>query len=263
MARNVKSIVLIGAGNVAWHLGHVLYDNGYTILKILSKTAESAAELASRLHTEKETFPCDIPQHADIVIVAVPDNSIKPVINNINLSSEQLIVHTSGSTPMSVFDGRFENYGVLYPFQSLTKKKKIDFNKILLCVEANTTENREMLMYVARTISEKTMFMDSQSRASLHLAAVFASNFSNHMYTLAEHILTKHGLDFNLLQPLIDETCAKIKQLSPVAGQTGPAIRNDTDTIEKHLKMLDQEPGIQHIYKILSDSILRFKNKES
>ena len=155
---------------------------------------------------------------------------------------------------MSVFAGHNTRYGILYPLQTLSKGVETVFNKVPLLVEANSETDLELTEDIASSLSARVSRVTSEQRAALHLAAVFACNFSNHMYALADDILTHHGLSIELLLPLIDETAAKIHRTRPIDGQTGPAIRGDNATIERHLSLLDN-PLLKDIYRQLSDSI--------
>ena len=156
---------------------------------------------------------------------------------------------------MSVFKGFSKNYGVLYPVQTFTMDRIISLENVPVCIEGNNPENNEILEYIGLSISGKVMKMDSDKRKILHLSAVFACNFSNHMYALAEKLLKENDMDFELLKPLILETANKIEYHSPVAGQTGPAVRGDTEIIQDHIGLLANSPELQKIYTFVSNSI--------
>ena len=165
-----------------------------------------------------------------------------------------LWVHTAGSMPMDIFSGHVANYGVLYPMQTFSKTREVDFSVIPFFLEANTSENAGKLQQLAEKLSENVRFLSSDKRKSLHLAAVFACNFTNHIYALAVKFLQGQGIPADVLLPLIDETAAKIHTMSPREAQTGPAIRYDENVINKHLAMLD-DPDMRTIYRLISQSI--------
>jgi predicted short-subunit dehydrogenase-like oxidoreductase (DUF2520 family) len=254
MPNNIQSVVIIGSGNVAWHLGMALNVKKISILQVLGRTIEPVKELAGNL---KADFTLDfnkINVGADLYIISVSDDAIDKIIGKLCLD-KQLVVHTAGSVPMSVFKGRFQNYGVLYPLQTFSKGREVHFDKVPVCIEANKQENQDKLVQLAEHISQKVLVMDSEIRATLHLAAVFACNFSNHMYSIAEQILREKGIPFSILHPLMIETALKATAMRPAEAQTGPAIRKNRLLMAKQIKMLEKDPHIRKIYEILSDNI--------
>ncbi len=170
----------------------------------------------------------------------------------------QLVVHTAGGVDMNVFEGRAENYGVLYPVQTFTLGKQVDFTHIPVLTEGNTAGNAATIRNLAMKLSGNVHEMNSENRIFLHLTAVIASNFPNHLFALSEQLLREKNLSFDLLKPLIQETIQKAMELSPEKAQTGPAARRNTAVIARHLKMLERYPEIGRIYKDLSDSIMKF-----
>jgi predicted short-subunit dehydrogenase-like oxidoreductase (DUF2520 family) len=172
---------------------------------------------------------------------------------------EGLVVHTAGSVSLEVFKGRAKNYGVIYPLQTFTRGKPVDFSSIPLFIEANDNRNLEKLKYLSEKVTGKVYTADSETRAYLHLAAVFASNFTNHILALAEMVLLERNLPFNILKPLIEETVAKALYMSPRQAQTGPAFRHDKPILEKHLDMLAGHPEIKELYRLISESIMAMK----
>ena len=254
MSDVIKTAVIIGTGNVAWHIGRALYNREVKILQVVGRSANSAQDIATELYTSFTTNFVHVNQKADIYIVSVSDDAIPEICAQLKLSN-QLVVHTSGSTPQSVFEGHFKNYGVLYPFQTFSKYRQLDFSHVPLFIESNSPENQKRLSELAGRLSHKTFEISSGIRSRIHLAAVFACNFSNHMYKIAEYILSNENIDFSVIMPLINETVAKLSDMKPGDAQTGPAIRNDKYLMEKHLKMLEKEPLLKEIYGILSSSI--------
>ncbi|MBN1414686.1 MAG: DUF2520 domain-containing protein [Bacteroidales bacterium] len=257
----VQTAVLIGAGNVGWHLGNILNEKGIKILQVISKSESSCKELATLLQAEYDTRLKKLAGDAGIIIVTVPDTQINNVIDQCDFR-DNLVVHTAGSIPMSVFNNRAINYGVFYPLMTFTRKKPLNFVSIPLLIEANTTANLNKLSHLAGLLSGTVSTITSAQRKIIHLGAVIASNFSNHMYALAESLLTREGISFDLLKPLIRETADKITRVSPLSAQTGPAARNDTRILEEHLKVLAEDPEIAELYKQISKSIITFAGKK-
>ncbi len=260
MPDRIKSAVVIGAGNVAWHLACALKHKNISIKQIISRTPESAKTLASVINTKYSVDLETIDISADVYFIAVTDDAVKKIIAKLKLTN-QLVVHMAGSLPISIFDDYFMNYGVFYPYQTFTKTREIDFSQIPICVEANNPSNAVILINFAKVLSNHVIELNSEDRAVLHLAGVFASNFSNHMYSLAAHMLKKRGLDFKLLKPLITETAHKATELDPKKAQTGPAVRNNKNTMDKHLAMLKGHPELESIYEILSESIYNYSHE--
>ncbi len=254
MTTTKHKIVIIGAGNVATQLGLALKAKS-NIVQVVSKTKSSASKLASLLNCDYTLSFEKINTTADIYIIAVNDDAVKEVASQLKLQ-DKIVVHTSGSVEMELLKTSSKNYGVFYPLQTFSKNKKADFKNIPICLEANNTKTFTILKSVAESISNNVQKINSEQRKTIHLAAVFACNFSNHLYAIANTILTGKNLSLDLLKPLIEETANKIKNNSPVNMQTGPAIRNDKKTIDNHLKMLAGKKEYTQLYKLLSQSIV-------
>lgn len=253
---NLTKITLIGAGNVATQLGLALYKEGYFISQVCSKTNRSASTLAKKIKAEAINDLKKLKQDSSIYIIAVKDDAIADLTKKLKLN-DQIIVHTSGSISINVLKGISKNYGVFYPLQTFTKDKSINFREVPVCIEGNNTTTAKNLEYFAKSISSNVKKVNSEQRKTIHLAAVFACNFSNHMYTIADGVLKKSKLSLDLLKPLIEETANKIKDNSPSEMQTGPAIRGDKKVMEEHLKMLKGDTKLKEIYKIVSESIIK------
>ena len=251
-----ERIVLIGAGNVATHLGIALQQAGWEIAQVYSRTEASASELGNRLQVPFVTSIAEVHMDADVYIVSVKDDALKVLIPELVKGREKgLFVHTAGSVPMDVWTGHALHYGVLYPMQTFSKQKPVDFREVSFFLEGDGVDTLVMLRKLACSLSENVYDATSEQRATLHMAAVFACNFTNHMYALSAHLLEKNGLPFDAMLPLIDETARKIHELHPQKAQTGPAVRKDMDVMNKHLDMLAGEPEIRDIYKMISKSI--------
>jgi predicted short-subunit dehydrogenase-like oxidoreductase (DUF2520 family) len=246
-------IVCLGAGNVATHMANAFKENGAEIAQIWSRDLVNARVLANEIGAEAISDLKQVDAYADLYLIAVKDDAIAKVakgLKNIN----GMVVHTSGATGMDVLQGH-KDYGVFYPLQTFSKSQPIDFIRVPLCLEANTEENMTALQMIAMKLSPLIYEVDSKKREILHVAGVFACNFVNHMYELSNQILKKNGLDFEMLRPLIMETALKVQEALPEDVQTGPARRNDRNTILKHEELLKKTPHLQDIYKNLSNSI--------
>ena len=247
------NIVCIGAGNLATQLVKALHAKGYIIRQVMNRTPESARTLAETVGSQWTTSPEEI-KKADIYLYAVSD-AILPEMIHRNPRKEGLHVHTAGSMPLTLFDGEKKRAGVFYPLQTFSKQKVVDFTEIPLFIEANNNTDSQLLRQIAETLSRKVFNADSQQRQQLHLAAVFACNFTNHLFAIAEQLLKDANLPFEVLRPLIEETIEKTTTLSPPEAQTGPAIRNDLNVMQKHIEQLAAHPQWQEIYRMISKSI--------
>ncbi len=253
-------IVIIGAGNVGYHLGIKLHQVGEEVVQVFSRKHQKASKLAQEINTVPISSLAQISQEADLYILSVHDSAIKEVAAQLPVQgvSGKLIAHTSGSTPISIFEGTgISRYGVFYPLQTFSISKKPDFNNIPFCIDANNSDDLNLLIKLASRISQNVNKINDRQRAMLHIAAVFVNNFSNHLFHIGNHLLEQEGMDMDLLLPLIQETVNKIKNNKPKNMQTGPALRNDESTLDKHLEMLEKYPGYQKIYRLLTKSIQR------
>lgn len=260
MSAAKQNIVIIGAGNVATNLGIALFKEGYLISQVFSRTIKSAELLARKINAKAISDLKQLDPTAIIYIIAVKDDAIEQVAKKINLK-DKIVVHTSGSIPMNLLKNVSKNYGVFYPLQTFSKERNLNFKNIPICIEANNKSTSTTLTYFAKSFCTNVQHINSEQRKTIHLAAVFACNFSNHMYTLAESILIKNKLSLELLKPLIEETAAKIKEHSPSKSQTGPSIRGDKKTMKAHLKMLSSNKNQKKIYELVSKSIIDSSKK--
>jgi predicted short-subunit dehydrogenase-like oxidoreductase (DUF2520 family) len=226
---------------------------GMTIGQIYSRTRDHAESLARKVNCPWTTDLNEIITDADLYIFSLKDTVLPEVIPYVK-PNDGLWVHTAGSVPIEVFEGYAKRYGVFYPLQTFTKKRKVKLDETPIFLEVNNPDDMKMLKKIAIALSGKAQEMDSAKRERIHLAAVFACNFTNHMYFLAGKILEEQGLSHEVLLPLIAETADKINDLSPSEAQTGPAARFDKVIMDKQLAMLG-EPAMQTIYKLLSQSI--------
>lgn len=257
-------IVWIGAGNVATHLSQALAEAGHTTLQVYSRTMESAQTLASRLGCKATNCAEEIDDTADVYILSVKDAVIGDlVMHALPRCSDALFLHTAGSIPISVFRPYVDHYGVLYPMQTFSRDRKMDYHAIPFFIEASDMESLSIIRSLALSVSAHVQEISSEQRKRLHLAAVFACNFVNHCYALSEELLRREGVDFNVMLPLVAETARKVHELSPVKAQTGPAVRYDTNVIERQLQMLEGEPYMHVIYEQMSKSIYELSQKDT
>lgn len=260
MKRSIEdtSVVFIGAGNLATNLAKALYYKGFRIVQVYSRTEESARTLAQAVEAAYTTDLSSVAADARLYIVSLKDAAFVQLLPEIVAGKENALwVHTAGSIPMDVWAGKVNRYGVFYPMQTFSKQRTVDFRQIPVFVESNSAEDTRTLKDIASVLSENVYEADSEQRKSLHLAAVFTCNFTNHMYALAAGLLKKYGLPFEVMLPLIDETARKVHELEPRLAQTGPAVRYDENVIGEHLQMLSDEPDMQELYRLISESIHR------
>ena len=239
-----KRIILIGAGNVAHHLAPALLKAGLNLCQIYSRSIESARELGRKTGITYTADLFGIYPDGDIYIFCVSDDALLSLFKSIRINKEAIILHTSGSLPMDIFKPYVTYYGVLYPLQTFTKKRDLDFKEIPLCIEASNPEVLEVLRGLTRLLSVRVEEISSEKRKTLHLAAVFA-----------RQILEQEGLDFSLLRPLIFETAHKVMLMTPENAQTGPARRGDESILGMHKAMLKDNRKLLNLYTQLSDSI--------
>ena len=251
------TIALVGAGNLATHLAKALTEQGYPIAQVFSRTLLSAKCLADEIGAAYTNNLSEVINNADWYIVSLTDSAFIEQLPHIvkDKNKKALFVHTAGSIPMDIWKGHVERYGVFYPMQTFSKKREVNFKEIPLFIEANHREDVDLMLDIAHCISDKVYEASSKQRKNLHVAAVFACNFTNHMYALTSELLAKNDLPFEVMLPLIDETARKVHQLAPNEAQTGPARRGDAEVMEEHVRMLSELPELATLYKAVSDSI--------
>lgn len=252
-------VVIIGAGNVANHLGLQLsYIKSVSIVQIMSKTVLSAKLLADKIDCCYSNNLNEL-KEADLYLLCVGDDKIKEIANHKKLAKRTL-VHTSGSTSIEVLQSNTDNYGVIYPLQTFNKDRDINFSSIPIFIEASSKEVLKKLKFLAANISTNIYEIKSKQRLILHIAAVFANNFTNHLFHITNEILSEENIKFDVLLPLLQQTFENAKTNSPQKNQTGPAVRNDIKTIEKHISILGQSnPEYAEIYNVLTKSIQKQK----
>jgi predicted short-subunit dehydrogenase-like oxidoreductase (DUF2520 family) len=249
-----KNIVLIGAGHMAHHLGNALKRSNNKLLKIINRSTQNGERLAFELGCQFSTDFNSIPEETDVVIIAVKDDAIKAVADQISCNGI-IMAHTSGSVPMSDLENSSDEIGVFYPLQTMHKHAEVDMSEVPFCIEGNSKWNEDVLLELARSLSNNVQVLNSEQRKVSHVAAVFACNFTNHFYALSAQILEDSGMSLDILKPLIKKTAANILTAHPKTSQTGPAKRNDEKVMEEHLQMLS--PELKKLYADVSESIIK------
>lgn len=252
-------IVIVGSGNVATHMAMALKGAGNRIVQVYGRTLKNAELLAGRVGAGPIDDIGEIRCDADLYIFSVKDDVLADIVSQMPPTTG-LWVHTAGSIPVSVLSPHKER-GVLYPLQTFSKEREVNFRNIPLFVEGDCFETVARLKEVAEAISENVHILSGDKRRVLHLAAVFACNFTNHMYALASEIVSDEDIPFHLLTPLITETAEKVTGMDPHTAQTGPAVRFDEKVIQKHLELL-HDPLKKEIYSLLSKSIYKVSTQQ-
>lgn len=252
----MMKVTLIGAGNLATQLGKSLKKAGVIISQVYSRTEDSARTLGELLEAEWLTDIKALRDEADIYIFSVKDSVLCELISEVCKSrGDKLFLHTAGSMPMSCFEGKALRYGVFYPMQTFSKTKDVDFERIPVFIESNSVETEDVIRSLANKLTQRVIRLSSADRKYLHLAAVWACNFTNYCYTVASDILGEHGIPFDVMLPLINETTEKIQKISPKEAQTGPAVRGDRNVMSKQLELMNGKEDLQELYRMLSKGI--------
>lgn len=249
-------IVIIGTGNTATVLGKRLKAAGHQICQVFGRDPQKASELAYALDTESTNYSSIIYKDADLYLVTVSDRAISDALMDLQLSPRP-VAHTAGSVSLDVLKPFTSSYGVFYPLQSL-KKGVTETPDIPVLIDASDTATLHLLKSLAHSISPIVMEANDDRRLKLHMAAVFCNNFVNHIYFLMERYCAEQGIDFRVLVPLIQETGMRLGQSTPAQTQTGPAIRNDIPTLNKHLYILETHPDLRELYELFTQSIQQY-----
>lgn len=247
-------VTFIGSGNTATILARLCKQNGHQVLQIITRNAAAGKDLANQIGCSYINIKEKADLSTELVIVALSDNSLPEALNEINFESIP-VVHTSGSTNISVIQKVSKNFGVLYPLQSLRKEMET-IPDIPFLIEANNTETLAFIKDFANTISNTVVEQNADERIRLHASAVIVNNFTNHLYGIAEKFCIDEKVDFSLLKPIIKETADRIQHHSPSTVQTGPAMRSDITTLDKHLRLLNDYPKLRTLYMRMTDGIM-------
>ena len=251
------NIACIGSGNVAWHLAPELENAGHNVSEIFSRNPKNAKALQKRLYNAEINPGLDFSDSsAEIFILAVSDDAIEEIAREIVLPDGAAIVHTSGGQSISKLGYTATgHFGVFYPLQTFTKGKRISFEDIPILIEAEDKHTARVLTNLGKSISKKVFEVGSKDRLAIHVSAVFACNFSNTMFGIAQDILKIQGFGFDLLKPLIAETINKSLELGPKQAQTGPAARGDLETLDRHMDFLNGSE-YRELYQLITEKIL-------
>jgi len=244
-------ITIIGSGNVATHLVAAFKNAGHRIVQVYSRNMQNAALLAYHVGAEAIDDLSHINIETDLFIISVNDDAIVSIAEGL-AKYGKLTIHTSGAVSLGALSAIISKAGVFYPLQTFNKNKEIDFFTVPPCIEGVDEGITGQLEQLAQTISNRVYRVNSEQRKALHLAAVFACNFPNYLYGASQQLLEKQQMDFEMLRPLILETAQKVQEHLPAEVQTGPAIRNDENTMAAHLQMLNNEPALKSIYTVKS-----------
>jgi predicted short-subunit dehydrogenase-like oxidoreductase (DUF2520 family) len=249
-----------GAGRVAGALCMKMHYSGYRIIQIVSNSESDGKPLAISCNAAWSS-DLSFTAESEIIIVAVPDHKLEEVLSRIKCSENSIVAHTAGSFGLELFPGKIKRKGVFYPLQTFSRGRETDFNQLPFLIEASDEGSAELLGSLAEQIGGRSYFVDSESRRIVHLSAVFVNNFTNFMLTAGKDISSKAELPFSILEPLIKETISKALDNGPEISQTGPAIRNDQNTIEKHLELLSFSPDLQNLYSEVTKAIINHYKK--
>lgn len=257
MSKAIK-IDFIGAGNLAWNLAPAMERAGASVKNIYSRNPDNAKKLAGKLYEGQVKEDLDFSnEDVDILIVAISDDHIEEVAKELILPENIILAHTSGTKPLSTLGySATPNIGVFYPLQTFTKQQQVDFSTIPFLIEGDNTHTTKSLSSLARLISSEVKEISSLQRQQIHLAAVFASNFTNWMLTQAETILKDAKLDLSILHSLIAQSVNNVIQSGPISAQTGPAKRNDFEVLDAHIELLHGKSDLQDLYKLITQQIL-------
>lgn len=249
-------IVLIGSGNTATILGRKANMAGHRILQVYSRNEDHANQLAVRLSAGSTSVISSIEKTADLLIIALKDEAIQPFIQELGIS-KGVVVHTAGAIPMEEVSGRNKLYGVLYPLQSL--RKEIEYiPPLTILTDGNNEESKKLILAFARTIGDTILEANDITRLKYHIVATMVNNFTNHLFVMAKSFCEKENISFSVLQPLMEETVSRLRNSSPMLLQTGPAIRNDIATLEKHKQLLLRDPALLEFYEKFTIGIQQY-----
>lgn len=249
-------IVIIGSGNVATAIGRKMLSAGHSIIQVFSRNRDHARILADLLRAKPVSSLNEIEKKAEFLLIAISDNAYPSFLAEFR-PTDSFLVHTAASVPMGIFKNKSTRYGVLYPLQSFRRELETSIEFPLL-IDANNKENLLVLEKMAKGLSKTVVAANDDTRLKYHLGAVFVNNFTNHLFTLTESWCRQEAIDFSLLKPLIQETFSRLEYALPENLQTGPAIRNDSETLAKHRHLLKPYPELSRLYDALTHSIGQF-----
>jgi len=266
----IKNVAIIGSGSVASNLAYVL-NNIVDIKQIWSRNILNAIELCKFLDIDKSNAIDSLSaldHNLDLYIISVPDNAYTNIYSLLPENIKGIIANTSGSSPIPFSNENRKGCGVFYPLQTFRKRKLVDFKNIPILVEGSDSDTIDLLCNLANRISDKVIVIkDNSTKAKIHLAAVFASNFPNYLWSMADELMKQCGGDLCFLENLIKETLGNALAMGCKASQTGPAMRGDTKVMSRHLELIETSdlphPSTEEIYKLLSETILNKYNPQN
>jgi predicted short-subunit dehydrogenase-like oxidoreductase (DUF2520 family) len=253
---SIKHIVILGTGNVAWHLSKALHAANLQIVQVYGRNRQKAESIASPVMASVATETDHLVEDADLYLLCISDDSIVEIGQSLK-HLNGIVAHTSGAIGLEALSGLRE-YGVFYPLQSFTAGREVDFEQVPFLIEGSSGTSESALMSLAFELSRNVYAISSAQRERVHVAAVFANNFTNQMLVEARLICDENGIPFQVLLPLIEATCKKALTGNPAAHQTGPAIRGDERTIAKHLALL-KDQGQHDLYQLITQRIQKNK----
>lgn len=248
-------IVIIGAGNVGYHLSHQFKRAGHRIVQIFSRAGQTAEFLAAEVHADFTEDIQQVSKKGSLYVLAVNDDAVEHLAEQLHFP-HAIVMHTCAMLPMEILEPVSERHGVFYPLQTMTKGHELNFREVPIFIEASSDETGDELYHLAAGISDKVLHADLKKRKTLHLAAVFANNFANHLFHVSAQLLRRDKMALDILMPLIKETVRKAESFQPFDVQTGPAKRGDMKTVEEHLELLNDYPGFREIYLVLTESLI-------
>ncbi len=260
---NSYSISIIGSGNMAWSLAKNFEDAGHHVREIYSRRLENAEKLCGELYDAVPTDEQDFEgSESGIFFLAIKDDVIQEANHEFSFPEGSIVAHCSGFLSMDSISGLSSKTGVFYPLQSFSKGQKANFRDIPILIEGNDYEINDVLEDLAGSLSNKVIKSNEATRNSVHLSAVFASNFSNHLLTISKEILGSNDVQLDILQPLVKWTIQKAFELGPDKSQTGPAFRGDFETIDSHLRLLSGRPELVELYENFTRQIMDQHDKQ-
>jgi len=257
----IRKIIFLGAGNLATNLALALTAKGFEIVQVYNRGKKAGQLLAQKTGAAYISDLKKLSKQADLYIVAISDDSLERVIEQVRVG-DKLIVHTSGSMNMNILKSSSENFGVFYPPQTFSKEHPVSFKGVPVCIEANSRKSEDLLRMFALSFTRNVHLVDSDQRKMIHLAAVFANNFTNFMNAISEDLMEKEGLDFGILHPIISQTAANVQYKNLFQLQTGPALREDKRVIENHLATLRKHPEYRKVYDLITKLIIQHKKTQ-
>ena len=260
LAVQIQKIVIIGAGRLATHLGLAFSKQGLNVVQVFNRSPENGQKLAARIGAAFIPEIKGLTLSADLYILAVSDSALSDLASDLRFK-DKMVVHASGTVAMDVLAPISANIGVFYPLQTFSKSRRIDFRRIPVCIEANSKRGEAQLTALAGKLSQRVYCLDSEKRRLLHLGAVFASNFTNYLYSVTEDILVEHGIPIDLLEPLIIQTARNVMRGNLYQSQTGPAVRGDEKVLEKQRELLAQHPDYLEIYNLITKNIIKSRSQ--